>query len=69
MTERPLRQSTVLYRESERSSEEAREDDYEKLRGRMQELGLNEEEYGFYLDLRKYGSTDMQDSDLDLSAA
>ena len=34
-----------------------REDDYEKLRGRMQELGLNEEEYGFYLDLRKYGST------------
>ena len=34
-----------------------REDDYEKLRGRMQELGLNEEENGFYLDLRKYGST------------
>ena len=23
---------------------------------RMQELGLREEDYGFYLDLRKYGS-------------
>ena len=34
-----------------------REDDYEKLLGRMKELGLKEEDYGFYLDLRKYGST------------
>ncbi|MEE1086233.1 MAG: asparagine--tRNA ligase [Schaedlerella sp.] len=34
-----------------------REDDYEKLRGRMAEMGLNEEDYKFYLDLRKYGST------------
>ena len=34
-----------------------REDDYGKLVQRMQELGLNEEDYGFYLDLRKYGST------------
>ncbi len=33
-----------------------REDDYEKLLTRMQELGLREEDYGFYLDLRKYGS-------------
>lgn len=33
-----------------------REDDYEKLLARIQELGLNEEDYGFYLDLRKYGS-------------
>ena len=33
-----------------------REDDYEKLTARMKELGLNEEDYGFYLDLRKYGS-------------
>ena len=33
-----------------------REDDYEKLRARMQELGLKEEDYDFYLDLRKYGS-------------
>ncbi|MBR4079414.1 MAG: asparagine--tRNA ligase [Christensenellaceae bacterium] len=33
-----------------------REDDYEKLTKRMEELGLNEEDYGFYLDLRKYGS-------------
>ena len=33
-----------------------REDDYEKLTKRMEELGLNAEDYGFYLDLRKYGS-------------
>ena len=33
-----------------------REDDYEKLVGRMKECGLNEEDYDFYLDLRKYGS-------------
>ena len=34
-----------------------REDDYETLLNRMKECGLNEEDYGFYLDLRKYGST------------
>lgn len=34
-----------------------REDDYDKLLGRMKELGLAEDDYGFYLDLRKYGST------------
>ena len=34
-----------------------REDDYEKLKARMAELGLKEEDYDFYLDLRKYGST------------
>jgi len=34
-----------------------REDDYEKLVQRMQELDLKEEDYEFYLDLRKYGST------------
>jgi asparaginyl-tRNA synthetase len=33
-----------------------REDDYEKLAARMKELGLKEEDYGFYMDLRKYGS-------------
>ncbi len=33
-----------------------REDDYEKLLGRMRELGLNEADYDFYLDLRKYGT-------------
>ena len=33
-----------------------REDSYEKLSARMKELGLKEEDYGFYLDLRKYGS-------------
>ncbi len=34
-----------------------REDDYDKLLARMNELGLKAEDYGFYLDLRKYGST------------
>ncbi len=33
-----------------------REDDYDKLTARMAELGLNAEDYGFYLDLRKYGT-------------
>ena len=33
-----------------------REDDYEKLLERMEELGLKKEDYDFYLDLRKYGS-------------
>ncbi len=33
-----------------------REDDLEKLERRMDELGMNKEDYGFYLDLRRYGS-------------
>ena len=33
-----------------------REDDLTKLEKRMDELGLGKEDYGFYLDLRKYGS-------------
>ncbi|BCJ92541.1 asparagine--tRNA ligase [Anaerocolumna cellulosilytica] len=33
-----------------------REDNYEKLVARMKEMGLKEEDYDFYLDLRKYGS-------------
>ena len=33
-----------------------REDDYDKLYKRMEELKLNPEDYDFYLDLRKYGS-------------
>ncbi len=33
-----------------------REDNYEKLLTRMNELGLNPKDYDFYLDLRKYGS-------------
>ncbi len=33
-----------------------REDDYDKLVKRMEEMGLEKEDYGFYLDLRKYGS-------------
>ena len=33
-----------------------REDDYEKLAKRMDELGLKKEDYDFYLDLRKYGT-------------
>ena len=33
-----------------------REDDYDNLVTRMNELGLNPEDYDFYLDLRKYGT-------------
>ena len=33
-----------------------REDDIEKLKTRMKELGLKEEDYWWYLDLRRYGS-------------
>lgn len=33
-----------------------REDDYDKLSNRIRELGMDTEDYGFYLDLRKYGS-------------
>ncbi len=33
-----------------------REDDLEKLERRMEEMGLNKEEYASYLDLRRYGS-------------
>lgn len=33
-----------------------REDDYDKLLSRIKEMGLDEKDYGFYLDLRKYGS-------------
>ena len=34
-----------------------REDDYDKLLARIEEMGMKEEDYKFYLDLRKYGST------------
>lgn len=34
-----------------------REDDYDKLLARMREIGIKPEDYQFYLDLRKYGST------------
>ena len=34
-----------------------REDDYDKLKARIEELGMKEEDYQFYMDLRKYGST------------
>ena len=34
-----------------------REDDYDKLLARIEELGMKKELYDFYLDLRKYGST------------
>ncbi|MBR5577750.1 MAG: asparagine--tRNA ligase [Lachnospiraceae bacterium] len=33
-----------------------REDDLQLLEKRMEEMNLNKEDYGFYLDLRKYGS-------------
>ena len=34
-----------------------REDNYEKLVKRIEEMGMKIEDYDFYLDLRKYGST------------
>ena len=34
-----------------------REDNYDLLKARIEELGMREEDYGFYMDLRKYGST------------
>jgi len=33
-----------------------REDNYELLKSRIEELGMNPEDYDFYMDLRKYGS-------------
>lgn len=33
-----------------------REDDYDKLTKRMEECGLNKEDYDFYLDLRRFGT-------------
>ena len=33
-----------------------REDNLEILEGRIRELGMNPEDYEFYLDLRRYGS-------------
>ena len=33
-----------------------REEDYDKLLNRIREMGLDPEEYAFYLDLRKYGT-------------
>jgi len=34
-----------------------REDSYEKLKARIEELGMDESTYDFYMDLRKYGTT------------
>ena len=34
-----------------------REDDFEKLRTRIKELNMNEEDYWWYLNLRRFGST------------
>ena len=34
-----------------------REDNYDLLKARIEELGMKPEDYDFYLDLRKYGST------------
>ncbi|MCR5627547.1 MAG: asparagine--tRNA ligase [Lachnospiraceae bacterium] len=34
-----------------------READFDKLSKRIKELGMDESEYGFYMDLRKYGTT------------
>ena len=34
-----------------------REDDYDRLTGRISELGMEESQYRYYVDLRKYGTT------------
>jgi asparaginyl-tRNA synthetase len=34
-----------------------REDDYEKLKARIEELGMNPEDYWWYLNLRRFGGT------------
>ena len=34
-----------------------REDDFEKLENRIKELGMRADDYKYYMDLRKYGST------------
>ena len=34
----------------------AREDNLEKLDGRLEQMGLNKDDYWWYRDLRKYGS-------------
>lgn len=34
-----------------------REDDFEKLERKIQQMGMNKEEYAWYMNLRKYGST------------
>lgn len=34
-----------------------REDDFDKLERRIEELGMNKEEYAWYMNLRKYGTT------------
>ena len=34
-----------------------REEDYDKLVKRMEEMGMEMDQYKFYLDLRKYGTT------------
>ena len=33
-----------------------REEDYDKLKARIEELGMTEEQYQFYMDLRRYGT-------------
>jgi len=34
-----------------------REDDFEKLERKIEKMGMNKEEYEWYMNLRKYGST------------
>ena len=34
-----------------------REDDFDKLERRIEELGMDKEEYRWYMNLRKYGTT------------
>ena len=53
----PKGMSKQDYTEFKFDSALVEEDDYDLLVKRMEELKLNQEDYQFYLDLRKYGST------------
>ena len=58
MTERPWQQSTASYQALVRSSEEAREKTITRsLQHAWKNSVMKTEDYGFYMDLRKYGST------------
>jgi len=54
---KPLRQWTFLCRCRRDNRRSQREERLDYLENRMKELGLKMEDYWWYLDLRRYGST------------
>lgn len=56
-----LLQQTYQYGIGEIIGGSQREDDFDKLKNRLKELNLREDDYWWYLDLRRYGSCNMQD--------